>query len=179
MFMDAKLTFNSAFGTPQTVTTTADSSGIIDITGAGVGVAPAMIGGYPSLNTAIGADIGLGDGEAFPWVYLTVTTAGGANSNTLTVSLKSAPDSGTYTEGTYTTCGSTGAILDSALAVGTVIMFPVPPRAPGAPLPRFYKLTYTASATLTPLAVLASIVINPPSSLTGVKYPENFVVAHA
>lgn len=178
MFQDLTLTFNSAFGTPQSITTTADSSGIVDLTGFGSGTAPRMIAGYPSLNTAIGNDIGAaGDGVATPWVVISVTTAGGANSNTLTVSLKSAPDDGSYGQGTYTTCGSTAAMLDSALALGTIIAFPVPPRALGAALPRFYKLTYTCSATLTPLAVLAGITFNPPSGLVSVKYPENFVVA--
>lgn len=177
MFADNSLSFNTNWASPQTVTTTADSSTIIDITGAGVGNAPAMIGGFPAANNAIGEDYGLGDGMAIPWVVVVVNVAGGANSNTLTISLKSAPDSGTYTEGTYTTCGSTGAILDSALTLGTIIAFQVPPRAVGAPLPRFYKLTYTASATLTPLKLLAGIVINPPSSLTGGQYPSNFLAA--
>lgn len=172
MFTDNALSFNTNWATPQSITTTADSSTIIDITGAGSGNAPAMIGGNGGV---IGADIGLGDGMTIPWVVINVTTAGGSNSNTLTVSLESAPDNGSNVAGTYTVCGSTAAMLDSTLVVGTLIAFPVPPRALGAALPRFYKLTYTASATLAPLAVVAGIVLNPPSSLTEGLYPSNFV----
>lgn len=175
MFTDSSLSFNTNWSTNQNVTTTADSASIVDLTGAGVGNAPAMINGFPATNTAIGFDAGVGDGMTIPWVVIVVLVAGGANSNTLTVALKSAPDSGTYTEGTYTVCGQTAAMLDSALAAGTIIAFPVPPRALGAALPRFYKLTYTASATLSPLAVRAGIILNPPSSLLAGQYPSNFI----
>jgi Bbp16 len=172
MFTDNALSFNTNWQTPQSITTTADSSTIVDVTGAGSGNAPAMIGGNGGV---IGEDIGLGDGEAVPWVVVNVTTAGGNNSNTLTISLSGAPDNGSNVAGTYTVYGSTGALVDSALAVGTTIAFRVPRRPPGAALARFYKLTYTASATLTPLAVVAGIVLNPPSSLTSGAYPSNFV----
>lgn len=175
MLTDTNLSFNTSWATTQLITTTADSSSVIDITGAGVGNAPAMINGFPALNTAIGVDDAYGQGVAGAWVMICVKASGGNNANTLTVSLKSAPDSGTYTEGTYTTCGSTGAMLDSSLVAGTLIAFPMPPIALGAALPRFYKLTYTASATLTPLGVSAGIVINPPTLLLPKLYPSNFI----
>jgi hypothetical protein len=178
MFTDSSLSFNTNWSTAQTVTTTADSSTIVDITGAGSGNAPAMISGFPAANTAVANDYGAaGDGVAVPWVVVVVKVAGGANSNTLTISVSSAPDNGSYSPGSYTICGQTAALLDSTLAVGTIIAFPLPPRAPGAAMPRFYKLTYTASATLTPLQVQAGIVLNPPSFLTGTQYNSNFLVA--
>lgn len=174
-FIDSQLIFSS-FTTPVAVTTTADSS-IIDITGAGVGNAPSMIGGGAHGTTAgiIGADIGNGDGQAIPYVYFVVNTAGGNNSNTLTISLKAAPATTSDTEGTYTTLFSTGAILDSALVAGYVVAFPVPPTIPSEALPRFYKLSYTASATLTPLKVSAGILLNPPLGIISQQYPSNFV----
>lgn len=175
MFTDNALSFNTNWQTTQSITTTANSATIIDLTGAGSGNAPAMIGGYPNTNNNIGYDIGYGDGVAIPYVVVNVVTAGGANSNTLTISLQSAPDNGSYSPGTWTTCGQTASLLDSALAVGTTIVFPVPPRAPGAALPRFYRLVYTASATLTPLAVSAGILLNPPSTLMAGAYPSNFI----
>lgn len=176
MFLDNGLTFNSAVGTAQTVTTTADSTGIIDVTGAGSGTAPAMINGFPNANTAIGEDYGVGDGVTIPWVIVAVKTAPTSTTNTLTVSLKSAPDDGSYGQGTYTTIASTGAITGANLTAGTLIAFQVPPKAPGAAMPRFYKLTYTASATLTPMAVYADLVLNPESSLVSGQYGNNYLV---
>lgn len=174
MFLDNKLTFNSAVGTAQAITTTADSS-IIDITGAGAGTAPAMINGFPATNTAIGEDYGAGDGVAIPHVYITFTAVG-SSSNTLTVSLKAAPDNGSYSEGTYTTLWVSRAILESALAVGDIIDIQVPPiqYTIGEALPRFYKLTYTCSGNIT-VSVLANLVLNPQQSLLLGKYNNNYL----
>lgn len=167
-FIDTQLTFSS-FTTPVAITSTADSS-IIDVTGYGVGVAPVMTGAG-GLNTAIGTDIGNGDGATVPWLYLVVTTAfvsgGGA---TLTVSLKAAPDSGTYTEGTYTTLYQSIAFSVAQLVVGQVLFVPVPPRVlstlPGEALPRFYKLTYTVgTSTFSAGKVGAGLILNPPMGI--------------
>lgn len=176
MFTDNTLSFNTNWQSPQTITTTANSTTVVDLTGAGSGNAPAMIGGFPAVNTAMGFDAGYGDGVATPFVVFNVTTAGGANSNTLTIALQSAPDNGTYSPGTWSTCLQTDAILDSALTLGLTIVLPVPPRKPGAAIPRFYRLVYTASATLTPLAAAAGIVLNPPSSLMAGAYAANYIV---
>ncbi len=48
MFVDNTLSFNTNWSTTQTITTTADSASVIDITGAGSGNAPAMINGFPA-----------------------------------------------------------------------------------------------------------------------------------
>lgn len=176
MFTDNTLSFNTNWQTTQVITTTANSATVVDLTGAGSGNAPAMIGGFPQTNNAIGFDAGYGEGVAVPYVVINVVVAGGNNANTLTVALQSAPDNGSYSPGTWTTCFATAAILDSALAAGSLIQFPVPPRALGAALPRFYRLVYTASATLTPLAVSAGILLNPPSSLMAGAYQNNYVV---
>lgn len=176
MFLDNKLTFNSAVGTAQAITTTADSSGIIDITGAGSGSAPAMINGFPATNTAIGEDYGAGDGVAIPHVYVNVTTAG-VGAGTVTISVKAAPDDGSYGQGTYTTLVSTPALVFSTLAAGTIIDIPLPPTryTLGEALPRFYKLTYTVSGS-TGVSVLANLVLNPQESLLGGQYNNNYIV---
>ena len=185
MFLDSALSFNTNWTTTQTLSTTADSATIIDVTGAGVGVAPSMIGGGANLTTAgiIGNDWGLSDGIAVPYVLITFPGPASSASNTLTVTLKAAPATSSNTEGTYIAIYTSPAFVASTLAVGTIIMFPVPPmQAPigsDNPPPRFYKLTYTCSGALggSP-KVIAGIVLNPTSALlAGVNYPNNFVVA--
>jgi hypothetical protein len=173
MFVDNSLSFNGGWTTPQAITATANGSSIIDITGAGSGNAPAMIGGFPATKNAIGNDYGLADGEAVPYLYLTVTTAG-TGAGTLTVSIQEAPDNGSYSPGTYTTVYTSTTFVGTTLTLGTVLLVPLPPRIPGTLPPRFYQVVYTVASTLT-ASVLAGLVINPPSSLTGQAYPRNFV----
>lgn len=176
-FQDNSLSFNTNWQTPQAVTVTADGTTVVDLTGAGVGNAPAMIGGFPATNTAIGYDIGAGDGEAIPYLYVAVTTAG-TTSNTLTVSLSAAPDNGSYSPGTYTQLYASKAIVGSTLVKGSYLIVPVPPTLfdwPSEALPRFYKITYTCSGSLT-ISVLAGLMLNPPSSLLLPQYPNNFAV---
>jgi hypothetical protein len=134
-----------------------------------------MINGFPATNTAIGSDYGAGDGVAIPHVYVTVTAVG-SSSNTLTIEVKAAPDSGTYGQGSYTTLVRTGAITESSLAVGDIIDIPLPPTeyTEAEALPRFYKLTYTCSGAIT-TSVLAVLAINPQQALLGGKYAENFI----
>lgn len=174
-FLDGKLTFNSALGTAQAITTTADSSGIIDVTGAGSGNAPAMINGYPSANTAIGNDYGAGDGVAIPHVVLNVT-ADGTGTGTITVEVKAAPDDGSYGQGTYTTLVRTQAYVGTDLDSGDVIDIPLPPSlyTQGEALPRFYKLTYTVSGSAT-VSVLANLELNPQQALLLGQYNNNYL----
>lgn len=171
MFLDNSLIFSS-FTSPVALTTTADSS-VIDITGAGVGVAPTMIGGNGGV---IGADIGAGDGEAVPAVIVNIgTTLVGGTS--LQISLKAAPALANNTEGTYTTLLTTAAIPTASLVAGEQITLPIPQRIPGEALPRFYKLTYTIVGTYTGGTVSAGIVLNPISTFNGIQYPNNFIAA--
>lgn len=174
MFLDGKLTFNSAIGTAQAITTTADSAGIIDVTGAGSGNAPAMYNGYGFSNTALGSDYGAGDGIAIPHVLLTVTTAG-TGAGTITVSVESAPDNGSYGQGSYTTLVSTPAFVGTSLTAGTVIDIPLPPEVVGIDkLPRFYKLVYTVSGSAT-VSVLANMVLNPQQVAQMKLYANNYI----
>lgn len=155
----------------QAITTTADSTNVFDVTGAGVGSAPAMIGAN-GVNTAMAVDFGSGDGMAIPYVFITVTTAG-TGAGTISVSLKAAPDSGTYTEGTYTTLWTSSAFVGTALTKGSVLQLQVPPIAPNEAPPRFYKLTYTVSGSAT-ASFTSDILLNPPSGRIVTLFGNNF-----
>jgi len=175
MFVDNSLAFSS-WSTGQQVTTTAAST-VVDLTGAGTGNAPAMINGFPATNTAIGYDIGAGDGEAIPYLFLAVK-AKGTNSGTITIALQAAPDNGSYSPGSYTTLYTTPAITANTLVAGNYLLVPIPPTLfnfPSEALPRFYRLNYTVVGTVD-LTFSAGIVLNPPSTLLLGKYNNNFAV---
>lgn len=165
-------TSGATFSTAQAITTTADSTNTFDVTGAGVGSAPAMIGAG-GVNTAMGYDIGAGDGIAVPEVFIVVTTAG-TGAGTVTFTLAAAPDNGSYSAGTYVTLFSSKAFTGTALTAGTVIKFAVPPIPPGLALPRFYKMTYTVSGSAT-VSVTTALVLNAPDIRDATLYGNNFV----
>lgn len=180
MFADSSLSFNTSLTSFQNVTATADSTSIIDVTGAGSGNAPAMINGFPATNTSIGVDYGVGDGMSIPYVFViipAVTTVSG----TLTISLNAAPDNGSYSPGTYTQIYASAALTGATqLAAGKVLYFQVPPTLNnmGEALPRFYKLIYTVGSSIS-LHVNAFMVTNPPSignfGILGGQYANNFI----
>lgn len=171
MFLDASLTFNSAYGTPQAITATANSAGVIDVTGAGVGNLPRMIGGYPNLSNVLGLDIGSGDGVADPYVVFSVTTAG-TGTGTVTFTLEAAPDNGAGSPGTYTVIGSSGPFVGTALTLGTQVSINIP-SDPAIAQPRFYQVVYTVAGTAT-VSVLAAITLNAPNSLKGTQMQNNY-----
>ena len=186
MFLDNSIVFSGGVnGTTGVVTgqsistsTNVDSTNLVDITGTGVGTLPTRMIGASGLSTAIGADWGAGEGVAVPYVYITVTTTG-TSANTLTITLQAAPDNGSGSAGSYTTIYTSKAFTGTAMVAGQALLFPVPPRVTldttyGEVLPRFYKLNYAASAALT-VGLYASMVINPPTTLTQQQYGNNFV----
>lgn len=176
MFLDTTLLFNS-YATPVAVTVTGDSS-IIDLTGAGVGVAPAMIGGTPG---TIGIDVGAGDGVAIPSVNVTVgTTFVGTGNTTMSVAIKAAPQvsATNNAEGTYTTLLTSAPIAVANLIAGASFNLPIPPitLSTGELPPRFYKLAYTvANGPFTGGKLSAGIVVNQPNITEGSQFPNNFV----
>ena len=178
MFLDSALTFNSAVGTAQAFTTTADFAGVIDVTGAGSGNAPAMVNSFPASSyQTLGNDYGAGDGIAIPHVVIFVTTAG-TGTDTVTFSLSAAPDNGSSdVAGTYQILASTQAFVGTALTLGTVIDIPVPPVPSnfGEHPPRFYKLTYTTSGT-TGVSALADMILNPAQVAQLGRYSNNYIV---
>ena len=181
MFLDNSLTFNTAVNSSQAISATAASTSIIDVTGAGSGNTPAMINGFPNLNTAMGVDYGVGDGMAIPYVVVVVTSATTVT-GTLTIALQSAPDNGSYSPGTYTTIYTSAALTGATqLYAGAVYYFQVPPSliGNGEALPRFYRLNYTVGPSIS-VSVNAFMTLNPPSfaggkaSLLGGQYNSNF-----
>lgn len=165
------------FSTAQAITTTADGTNVYDVCGVGAGTAPTMIGPN-GVNTAMGVDIGAGDGAAVPELFITVTTAG-TGAGTITISLSAAPDNGSYSAGTYTALWTSPALVGTALTAGRTIKVPVPPfpqlNSTGATvIPRFYKLTYTVASTAT-ASFTAGLLLNAPDNRTPVIYGNNFV----
>lgn len=165
---------NGAFSVAQAITTTADATNLFDVTGAGVTVAPAMIGAG-GLNTAIGIDIGAGDGAARPQILITnALTTAGTGAGTVTFTLSAAPDNGSYSAGSYTTLFTSAAFVGTAITAGFQFPMPIPPIAPGEALPRFYKLTYTVSSTFA-ATFNANILINAPTVRDVTLYGSNYV----
>lgn len=138
MILDSQLTLSLA----QAITATAASTNIIDLTGAGSGNAPALRFGVQA--STFGEDIGIGESRNMPVIACIVGTAfaaGGAG--TLTVQLQTAPDNGSNAPGTWSTAIQTDVLALSQLTAGQKIAeFRVPPRDPGAALPRFIRLNY-------------------------------------
>lgn len=168
-YFDSLLQFSLA----QAITTTANATNLYDVTGAGSGNAPAMIGPN-GVNTGIGIDIGAGDGMAIPEVQATVTTAG-TGAGTITISLQSAPDNGSYSPGTYTTIYQSAAFVGTSLTVGSVLTFQVPPNPPGVTtLPRFYRLVYTVASTAT-ASFTTNLLLNAPTVKNVTLHGNNYV----
>lgn len=178
MFLDNSLCFNGSWSTPTAaITSTVDGTTVLDITGAGVGNAPAMINGFPATNTSIGEDWGAGDGLAIPYIYISVNTTG-TGAGTVTFSVSAAPDNGSYSPGTYTQLWQSNALVGTNLIAGRYLIVPLPPTefSFGEALPRFYKITYTVASTVGAVKFNSGIVLNPQSSLLLGQYNNNFTV---
>jgi len=177
MFLDDLVKLSAA----QAITSTAASTNIYDVTGAGSGNASNMISGVTSSgNALIGFDIGAGDGIAVPSVYVDVSTAfvsaGGA---TLQLQFQAAPDNGSNAPGTYVTIYESPALTVAQLTANANFQFRVPPVSPttfGEAMPRFYRMNYVvATSTFSAGNVNANIVLNPTSATKIQNYPSNFV----
>jgi hypothetical protein len=167
----------AALSANQAITTTADSTNVWDVTGQGAGsTLPSMIGSG-GVSTALGYDVGGGDGAAVPDVLVTFGTCTTV-SGTLTVTLSCAPDNGSGSAGSYVTLFSTAALTGATqLFKGASFVIPIPSIPDGLianlGLPRFYKLTYTVSASIS-LIVSANVTINAPNFLANTFYGNNF-----
>lgn len=177
MFLDALVQLSTA----QAITVTAASTSIYDVTGAGSGNAPNMVGGVTSSgNALIGFDIGAGDGIAIPEVFVDVSTAfvsaGGA---TLQLQLQAAPDDGSNAPDTYVTIYESPALTVAQLTAAASFQFQVPPIPKttfGEAMPRFYRLNYVvATSTFSAGAVNANIVLNPSQAQKIQNYPSNYI----
>lgn len=177
MFLDSLV----QLATAQPIVSTTTSMFVYDVTGAGVGVAPLMIGGVTSTSgTLIGFDIGAGDGIAIPEVYYNVSTAftSAANAN-LTVQLQAAPDSGVGNlPGTFVTIAQSGPVSTASLTASFNGQFQVPPVPSnfGENNPRFYRLNYVVgSSTFSAGNLSANIVLNPSQAQKVQNNPANYV----
>lgn len=178
MFLDNSLSFTADWSTPSAaISATADGTHIVDLAGSGPGTVPAMINGFPATKTALGFDIGAGDGIVIPRAIFLVTTTG-TGSGTVTISVAAAPDSGTGTEGTYYILAQSAALVGTDLVAGTVIELPIPPLPEGLgaakALPRFYKCTYTVAATVGAVKFISGISINPANFQLWGRYNNNY-----
>lgn len=164
---------NYTLSIAQAITTTANSTGVFDVTGAGVGNNPNMIGSY-GLTTNLATDIGAADNINKPSVVISSSVAG-TGTGTVTISMQSAPDNGSYSPGTWTTIFASEAFVGTSIALNELLLqFPVPPSPDSAADPRFYRLVYTVSGTLT-ATLSAYIVLNAPNMRQAVAYGPNFV----
>lgn len=169
-------TSGANFSTLQAVTATAASTNVFDVTGAGAGNTPAMTGAG-GLNTALGFDVGNGTGVETPVVEVTLGTPTTVT-GTLTIAVQAAPDNGSYSPDTYVTLSSTQAFTGAAeLFAGAQIILPIPPVPPGSftnnRLPRFYRLNYTVTGSIS-ILVSASILLDPASTKQATQYGSNF-----
>ncbi len=168
-FFDNALYLSNA----QAITTSAASTVVYDVTGAGVGNAPAMTFGTSSND--VGADIGVGQGAAEPGVLFTVTT-NGTGTGTVTFEIQAAPNS-SNNEGTYVALSRSKAYVGTDLDVGDQIWLPIPPFAliePGMTVPRFYRAYYTQTGDGA-VSASAQIMLNPPLGYISTQYGGNFI----
>lgn len=173
--MYIETTSGAQFSAAQAISSTANATNLFDVTGAGTGVAPAMIGAG-GINTNMFVDIGAGDGMAIPEVVITnALTTAGTGTGTITFSLQSAPDNGSYSPGTYTTIFTSPAFVGTAITAPFQYIFQVPPTPPGIALPRFYRLVYTVSGTAG-ATFNANLLLNYATVRDATKYGSNFVV---
>ena len=101
----------------------------------------------PGVAAGAGArDLGIGDDPALKVLVEVLTAFTGGTS--LQVNLQGAPDSGTGTEGTYTTYVSGPVIAEANLIVGSRLLEIDIPRPPaGVALPRYLRLQYVTVGT--------------------------------
>lgn len=153
--------------------TTVISSVVYDVTGAGVGNAPAMVWGT---STFLNADVMVGRQM---YAYFTVTTAFSATT-ALTVRIQAAAAATGNVAGTWNTIYQSQAFVgDTFLTTSppSQLVVPIPPVAMlGDYLPRFYRFTYnnTTAATFSAGAFTAGILLDAPTGIVSTLYPHNF-----
>lgn len=170
-FYDSTLVLSSA----QAITTTAASTVIYDVTGAGSGNAPSMTFG----NGDIGFDIAGGVNSSVRPALNILVTVNGTGAGTITFELQAAPDNGSNAPGTYKTLSASAAVVGTDLDAGDAYVLPIPPynaikSAMG--VPRFYRVTYTVSGSAT-ATVTAYIGVGVPTGYEITQYGNNFVSA--
>lgn len=166
----------SQLSTAQAITTSAASTNVFDVTSAGAGNAPTMIGNG-GLTTNLGTDLGQGQTVAHPGVLFTVTTAG-TGTGTVAFGIDAAPDNGSFSPGTYTRLTTSAAAVGTVLVSGTQVYLPLPP-IPSyfTGLPRFYRGFYDQTGNGA-VSVTAEFLMNPPSLKSVTDSVKNFQSAY-
>jgi hypothetical protein len=170
MILDFLFQFTLAAGDAMPNAATTTSGNVVDI---GIGLqAAANPSGLAIPGVAAGAgarDLGVGDKPAMK-ILVEVTTAGAGTS--IQVNLQGAPDSGTGTEGAYTTYVSGPVITAANAIVGSRLLEVDLPRPPaGAPLPRYLRLQYVAVGNMSAGVMKAWAVLDrfdQPGSQSGI-----------
>lgn len=169
-FFDATLQLSNAQALNST---TAASTNIYDVTGAGSGVAPNQIFGRA---TNFGDDIGVGK-VVYAWFIVTTAFVLASSTPSLTFQVQAAPAS-SNSPGSYVTLAASAAFSAAQLVLGATLVMPVPPMAliaPGETLPRFYRFNYLiATSTFSAGAISAYLGLEPPTGLVSTLYPNNF-----
>lgn len=174
-FVDIPLRLSNA----QAITTSAASSVIYDVTGAGSGVAPAMTFGVNGLTGAAalpGADIGNADGASAPGVLFTVTTTG-TGTGTVAFGIEAAIDNGSNAPGTYVRLATSNAAVGTTLIAGDAVFLTIPPfvliNGAAEGKPRFYRAFYDQTGNGA-VSVTAQILINAPLGVSSTTYSGGF-----
>ena len=158
MITDSQLSFVPIGGNLAVTSAAVASTNVIDLLGAGVGVAPPNIFGNVTL---FGAPDAMGVGGARPELNVTLGTSNWAGGTSLNVALQGAADLGTptYQPDTFHTFAETGAILTASLLANTVIArFPWLPPFPENLRPRYLRLLFTPVGTFTTGAISSALV---------------------
>ena len=157
MRSDALLAFVPIGGNLSLVTGGANAvaSNVIDLLGAGVGVAPPNIIGNA---TVFGTDMGIGGFR--PEINCVTGNSNWAGGTSLTVALQGAVDTAvTYQPGTWITFGEVPGLTTAQLIANTVIgRLPWLPAWPQNVLPRYLRLLFTPVGTFT-TGVIASAIV--------------------
>lgn len=166
----------SQLSTAQAITTSAASTNIFDVTGAGSGNAPTMIGNA-GLATNLGTDLGLGQTSSHPGVLFTISTAG-TGTGTIAFAIEAAPDNGSFSPGSYIRLTTSGTKVGTILTLGYTLYLPLPPIPPEfAGLPRFYRGFYDQTGNGA-ASVTAEFLMNPPALKSVTDSVKNFTSAY-
>ena len=174
MILDYGLSFTGAVAIPGTtlkfadnVTTTgATSNFYLDLALGQTSTAGANpVGGLPPAqstpNTQPFRDLGIGDDPAMKiLVQCTTAFSGGTN---IVVNFQGAPDSGTGTQGSYSTyyASPSYTIAGGFLVPGARLMDMDVPRPPaGVPEPRYLKLNFAITGTMSGSNIFGAIVLD-------------------
>ena len=163
MITDALLNF-VPIGSPLAVTSAAVASpGIIDLSGAGLGVTPPNWWGAPTATgqtpTVFGSPDAMGVGGPRPELNITTGTVAWSGGTSLNVALQGAIDNGSNQPSTWNTFVESGTILTANLTANTVIFrCPWLPPFPASLRPRFLRLLFTPSGTFTTGTIASALV---------------------